>query len=101
MILVEPGGVRTGIWEDNQEAPSRHQGSRYTKAYERELLLPRLAEPFMGNPRQVAKVIVQAVSTRMPRARYLVGNDARILALIEQTTPTLLKDTVTRFGFGL
>lgn len=101
VILVEPGGFRTGIWEDNQEALARHQGSRYTKAYERELLLTRLAEPFMGHPRQVAKVIVQAVSTRMPRARYLVGYDARILALIEQTTPTLLKDAVTRLGLGL
>jgi len=101
VVLVEPGGFRTGIWEDNQEALARHQGSRYTKAYERELLLTRLAEPFMGNPRQVAKVIVQAVSARMPRARYLVGNDARLLALIEQTTPTLLKDAVTRLGLGL
>lgn len=37
----------------------------------------------------------------MPRARYLVGYDARMLAFIEQTTPTLVKDTVTRLGLGL
>jgi NAD(P)-dependent dehydrogenase (short-subunit alcohol dehydrogenase family) len=101
VILVEPGGFRTAIWEDNREALARHQGSRYTRAYERELLLTRLAQPFMGNPRQVAKVIAHAVSTRVPRARYLVGNDARLLALIEQTTPTLVKDAFTRFGLGL
>lgn len=101
VCLVEPGGFRTGIWEDNQEALARHQGSRYARAYERELLLTRLAEPFMGNPSQVARVIAHAVSTRMPRARYLVGNDARLLALIQQTTPTLVKDAVTRLGLGL
>jgi NAD(P)-dependent dehydrogenase (short-subunit alcohol dehydrogenase family) len=101
VILVEPGGFRTGIWEDNQQALARHQGSRYTRAYRRELLLTRLAQPFMGNPRQVGKVIAHAMSTRMPRARYLVGNDARILAFIEQTTPTTVKDTVNRLGLGL
>lgn len=101
VILVEPGGFRTGIWEDNQEALARHEGSRFTGAYERELLLTRLAQPFMGHPRQVARVIGQAMSTRVPRARYLVGPDARILALIEQTTPTFVKDTVTRLGLGL
>jgi NAD(P)-dependent dehydrogenase (short-subunit alcohol dehydrogenase family) len=101
VILVEPGGFRTGIWADNQEAVARHQASQYTRAYQRELLFTRLAQPFMGHPRQVAKVIGHVLSTRMPRARYLVGHDARILALVDQTTPTLLKDTVTRLGFGL
>ena len=101
VILVEPGGFRTGIWEDNQEALARHEGSRFTGAYERELLLTRLAQPFMGHPSQVARVIGQAVSSSVPRARYLVGYDARILALIEQTTPTFVKDTVTRLGLGL
>jgi NAD(P)-dependent dehydrogenase (short-subunit alcohol dehydrogenase family) len=101
VVLVEPGGFRTGIWEDNEQALARHGDSRYRKSYERELLLTRLAQPFMGNPSQVAKVIAHAVSTRVPRARYLVGGDARILALIDQTTPTFVKDTFTRFGFGL
>jgi NAD(P)-dependent dehydrogenase (short-subunit alcohol dehydrogenase family) len=101
VILVEPGGFRTGIWEDNQEALARHQGSRYAGAYQRELLFTRLAQPFMGDPRHVATVIGHAISARLPRARYLVGNDARILALIEQTTPTLVKDVVTRLGLGL
>ena len=101
VILVEPGGFRTGIWEDNQQAVDRHQDSRYTRAYQRELWLTRLAQPFMGNPRQVARVIAHTISTRVPRARYLVGTDARMLALIEQTTPTFVKDRVTRLGLGL
>jgi NAD(P)-dependent dehydrogenase (short-subunit alcohol dehydrogenase family) len=101
VILVEPGGFRTGIWEDNQDALHRHQGSRYARAYQREILLTRLAQPFMGHPRQVARVIGHAVSTRLPRARYLVGTDARILAWVDQATPTLVKDSVSRFGLGL
>jgi NAD(P)-dependent dehydrogenase (short-subunit alcohol dehydrogenase family) len=101
VILVEPGGFRTGIWEDNREALARHDGSRYTRAYQRELLFTRLAQPFMGNPSQVARVIANSISTRLPRTRYLVGNDARIMALIEQATPTVVKDTVSRLGLGL
>lgn len=101
VILIEPGGFRTGIWDDNQEAIARHEGSRYSRAYERELLLTRLAQPFMGNPGQVAKLIAHAMTARVPRARYLVGTDARILALMEQTTPTFLKDAVIRLGLGL
>lgn len=101
VILIEPGGFRTGIWDDNQQAVGRHQGSRFMRAYERELMLTRLAQPFMGDPDQVARVIAHAVSTRAPRARYLVGTDARILALMEQTTPTFVKDAVIRLGLGL
>jgi NAD(P)-dependent dehydrogenase (short-subunit alcohol dehydrogenase family) len=101
VILIEPGGFRTGIWKDNQEALARYEGSRHTRAYQRQLLLTRLGQPFMGDPRHVAEVIAHAMSTRMPRARYLVGYDARILAFIERITPTLVKDTVTRLGLGL
>ena len=37
----------------------------------------------------------------MPRARYLVGNDAQAAALAERFTPTFLKDFVTRQVLGL
>jgi NAD(P)-dependent dehydrogenase (short-subunit alcohol dehydrogenase family) len=101
VILVEPGGFRTGIWEDNQKALARHQGSRFARSYERELMLTRLAEPLMGHPAQVARVITRALSARLPRARYLVGYDAHVLALLDRTTPTSVKDAVTRMGLGL
>jgi NAD(P)-dependent dehydrogenase (short-subunit alcohol dehydrogenase family) len=101
VVLVEPGAFRTGIWEGNQEAVDRHGGSRYETAYQRELLITRLAQPLMGNPSRVAKVIGRAIEARLPRARYLVGYDAQALALVERVTPTSVKDIVTRLGLGL
>ncbi len=101
VVLVEPGAFRTGIWDGNQEAVARHDGSRYAPAYQRELLLTRLAQPLMGNPPRVARVIAHALEARLPRARYLVGYDAQALALVERVTPTSVKDLVTRLGLGL
>jgi NAD(P)-dependent dehydrogenase (short-subunit alcohol dehydrogenase family) len=101
VVLVEPGGFRTSIWSDNQEALARHDGSRYASAYEREQLLLRLADPFFGDPARVARVIGRALTARAPRARYLVGYDAQALALVERVTPTTVKDLVTRLGLGL
>ena len=101
VVLVEPGGFRTGIWEGNETAIARHDESRYATAYQRELLLTRLAQPLMGNPGRVAKVIGRALDARLPRARYLVGYDAQALAIVERMTPTSVKDLVTRIGLGL
>lgn len=101
VVLVEPGGFRTAIWSDNVDAIARHAGSRYEAAYGRELQFTRLAQPLMGEPARVARVIGRALTNRFPRARYLVGYDAQALALMERLTPTVVKDTVTRLGMGL
>ena len=61
----------------------------------------RLAEPIMGDPGRVAKVVAGALSSRSPRPRYLVGQDAQLLALADQLTPTRVKDLVTRLSLGL
>jgi hypothetical protein len=55
----------------------------------------------MGEPKQCAKVIANALSSRHPRARYLVGIDAMALATVERFTPTALKDRVVRLTLGL
>ena len=101
VVLVEPGGFRTSIWDDNQSALARHEGSAYAGAYDREQLLLRLAQPFLGDPGRVAKVIGRALRSRVPRARYLVGYDAQALAVVDRVTPTAVKDLVTRLGLGL
>ena len=57
--------------------------------------------PDLGDPSQVAKVIAGVLSSRAPRARYLVGIDANLLALTDRFTPTMVKDRVTRLGLGI
>lgn len=101
VVLVQPGGFTTAIWEGNEAAVARHEGSRFADAYEREMRLTRLAQPFMGDPQQVAALIGRILDARWTRARYLIGADAHAAALMSQLTPTALKDRVTRFGFGL
>jgi NAD(P)-dependent dehydrogenase (short-subunit alcohol dehydrogenase family) len=101
VVLVEPGGFRTGIWEEAEKEVAGRAGSRYESAYRRSLQGVRLAQPVMGNPSRVARVIAQALAARSPRARYLVGYDAAGLAMVERLTPTPLKDTVSKLVLGL
>lgn len=103
VVLVEPGGFKTGIWEDAERdvAARERAGTRYGSAYRRMLQAVRLGTPVMGNPSSVAKVIASAVDSRSPRARYLVGFDAQVLNLVDTVTPTTVKDRVTRVIMGI
>jgi len=99
--LIEPGGFKTGIWEEAEKEVARRAGSRYESAYRRSMDGARLVQVVMGDPAQVAKVITRALGSRSPRARYLVGYDAQGIALAQRFTPTVIKDTVTRMVLGL
>ena len=103
VVLVEPGGFRTAIWEEFQNDIDKReaQGSRFAGAYRRALVGQRLLEPLMGNPDACAKVIANALDTRFPRSRYVVGIDAQLLRAASQFTPTFLRDRVIRLGMGL
>jgi NAD(P)-dependent dehydrogenase (short-subunit alcohol dehydrogenase family) len=103
VVLVEPGGFKTGIWEDFERDVARREaaGSRHGGAYRRSLAGQRLIEPLMGQPEACAKVIGRALTVRMPRSRYLIGLDAQALLLADTFTPTFVKDRILRFGLGL
>jgi NAD(P)-dependent dehydrogenase (short-subunit alcohol dehydrogenase family) len=103
VVLVEPGGFKTGIWEEFERDIAKREatGSRYVDAYKRSLQGQRMLEPIMGNPQACAKVIASALTSRMPRARYLVGLDAQALSVAETLTPTFLKDRFIRLGLGI
>jgi NAD(P)-dependent dehydrogenase (short-subunit alcohol dehydrogenase family) len=98
VVLVEPGGFRTGIWDGDM---SGRPGSIHEKAYERSRRMIELSMPFMGDPESCARVITRAIGSPRPRARYLVGPDARLLAVVGQVTPTAVRDRVSRVVLGL
>ena len=100
VVLVEPGGFRTGIWEETERVVQKRAGSRYDSAYRRTLQGTRLAQPIMGAPGQVAKVIAAALSG-FTRPRYLVGYDAAAISLWSRLTPTEIKDRLSRLVLGL
>lgn len=101
VILIEPGGFKTGIWEQNGTALSARRDSRYQRSYDRLTAGTQISQPLMGNPRTVATTVVKALTSRNPKARYLVGYDAQLLALMERLTPTEIKDRVSRITLGL
>ena len=101
VILVEPGGFRTGIWTEAEHAAESRGSSRYAGAYRRSLRGMRLLQPLMGDPRSVATVIARALTAWYPRARYLVGYDAQLLALADHVIPTAVRDRIARLTLGL
>lgn len=101
VVLIEPGGFKTGIWDEVERDVERRAESRYADAYRRTLSMTHLTEPLMGSPERVARVIARALQTSAPRARYLVGYDAQAMAMIERLTLTSVKDRVTRLIMGL
>ena len=101
VILIEPGGFRTNIWEDLERDLERRKGSRYESAYQRIGGLTSMWSPLMGEPASCAKVIARALQTPVPRPRYLVGTDAKLAAVADQLTPSMVKDRVLRIAQGL
>lgn len=103
VVVLEPGGFKTGIWEDTQRDIDKHAaaGSRNTGAYERFLQLQRLTGPVMGSPDHCGRVIADVLEAGSPRTRYLVGVDAQALNLTNRLTPTLVQDRVVRLVLGL
>jgi NAD(P)-dependent dehydrogenase (short-subunit alcohol dehydrogenase family) len=101
VVLVEPGGFKTNIWDDHESDVEKRAGSRYETAYKRSLRLTRLGQPFMGDPAQVARVVTSALSSGRPRARYLVGYDAQAATLWNRVTPRPVWDLVSRRSLGL
>jgi len=101
VVLVEPGGFKTSIWEDLERDIDKRGESRFGTSYRRTQQLMKLSSPIMGQPQQCAKVIGRALSARHPRARYLLGVDAMTLAATSRLTPTAVKDRVIRLTLGL
>jgi NAD(P)-dependent dehydrogenase (short-subunit alcohol dehydrogenase family) len=101
VVLIEPGGFDTGIWEDTHTEVEKRPDSQYRTAYGRLQAGVKLSRPLLGNPKEVARVIARALSSRRPNARYLVGVDAQAIAFWDRLVPTEVKDRVTRIGLGL
>jgi NAD(P)-dependent dehydrogenase (short-subunit alcohol dehydrogenase family) len=101
VVLIEPGGFKTGIWEEFESDVLRREDSGYEAAYHRirSLLDPLMR--FMGEPEGAAKVIARALTVKAPHARYLVGRDAQVIAATQPFLPSAVRDRVTRFLVGL
>ena len=101
VVLVEPGGFKTNIWDDFDADVKRRAGSSFEGSYGRLKTALQLTERLMGEPAQVAKVVAGVLASSRPRSRYLVGYDAQAAALADRMTPTFVKDATYRIVLGL
>src|SRR5688500_2718512 len=108
VILVEPGGVKTPIWKKGEQLAD-------------EMLedVPREAERLYGRmistlraetkkieeergmePSEVAEAIGTALTTSRPRARYVVGSDAKVRAPMARFLPPRVMDRLIVRALG-
>jgi NAD(P)-dependent dehydrogenase (short-subunit alcohol dehydrogenase family) len=108
VIVIEPGGVKTPIWKKGDElavelvaAMPPEAGRLYgplIEALRRETA--RIAEQTGIEPREVAEAIGRALTAKRPRARYLVGRDAKLRGPTAKLLPDRLMDRLIARAMG-
>jgi NAD(P)-dependent dehydrogenase (short-subunit alcohol dehydrogenase family) len=106
--LIEPGAVKTAIWEKGRETTDELEQSLPQAALERYgnvLQRARRVFDFLERqgvpPEKVAKTIEHALTSSRPRTRYVVGRDARMQAFVARFVPYRVRDALTRRVLGL
>jgi NAD(P)-dependent dehydrogenase (short-subunit alcohol dehydrogenase family) len=103
VVSIEPGGIRTPIWEKGMSDARTIMGSmtpeqerRYagviaavTKAVE------RIAREGLA-PEAVAEVVGEAIESPRTRARYVVGREAKIQAVAARLLPDRVFDLLVK-----
>jgi NAD(P)-dependent dehydrogenase (short-subunit alcohol dehydrogenase family) len=108
VILIEPGGVRTPIWKkgarvaDEIQADGPAEGERlYGRMIEKVRAETRKIDEERGSdPREVAEAVGTALTADRPRARYLVGRDAKSRAVMARVLPARVMDRLIVRALG-
>jgi len=106
--IVEPGSVATPIWEKGKGTAESIQGrltpEERTLYGEKVARMAAIAERTGARgvqPEKVASAIAHALTARRPRTRYLVGADARAMALLGRIVPDRIRDRLVARATGL
>ncbi len=98
--IVEPGSISTPIWKRSErevdDLVERVPATRelYGKPLDGLIKATRKLDRAGIPPERVAETIETALTARRPRARYLVGRDAKVQARLKIITPTRFFDWV-------
>jgi NAD(P)-dependent dehydrogenase (short-subunit alcohol dehydrogenase family) len=108
VVLLEPGSIRTDAVEKVKRdatamasAFSSEAAELYRDSYLGMIGIAIAREANGSPPSVVADLVAKVLTTSRPRARYVVGKDARLLANLTRFTPTLLFDRMRRKLFHL
>ncbi len=105
VAVIEPGQVRTPIWDKALAASGRmHQAippegeARYEGRLRAFRYMVEKAPRHAIEPERVARAIHHALFAARPRTRYLLGRDARVRYFLSRLLPDRMMDAlVTRF----
>lgn len=94
VIVIEPGAIETGIWATNDENRDELWAEIPAAGQDRYRAAMRASQGMAGDsirralpPHAVAEVVALAFTLSRPKTRYLIGNDARMLAFLVWLLP--------------
>lgn len=105
---VEPGSIATAMWDrgrEHAEGVLSGMSAEAKETYGADLeavdeMATRTGERG-ADPDTVARVVERALTARRPRARYVVGADARAMILAQAVLPARVFDRLMRRAMGL
>lgn len=101
VCVVEPGSIKSAIWEKGRQDANRVEQDLPAEASERyaaHLAALRKAldtqEKQAADPEKVARAVEHALFARRPKTRYPVGTDARILSALVRCLPDKPREAI-------
>lgn len=105
VALIEPGEVKTAIWDKGDATVDELELTYDTVAKARYQWLLDQARGFLAEGREkgvpasaVADAVEHALTAKHPKARYVVGPDAKLIAYVVSHLPDRVRDTFVRIG---
>jgi NAD(P)-dependent dehydrogenase (short-subunit alcohol dehydrogenase family) len=106
--LVEPGAIQSQIWQRSTMSATRMLGgvapeslALYAQPLSRMQAVIARAAARAIPAEAVARVVARALTVPRPRARYLVGKDARFRAALKWVLPDAAQDRLLAWFLGL
>jgi NAD(P)-dependent dehydrogenase (short-subunit alcohol dehydrogenase family) len=102
--VVEPGSIQSPIWQKAMASSDAWVQSvpRAVELYGDEIAALRGLAPLLEQraiaPAHVSRAVIHALTSKHPKARYVVGAEARLMLLFFALLPTKWADFWLRFG---
>ncbi|WP_227788823.1 MULTISPECIES: SDR family oxidoreductase [unclassified Nodularia (in: cyanobacteria)] len=106
--IIEPGAIATPIWEKSfllvdTARKNLPQSAETLYGEAMSAVRQRVGAIASGgiSPDLVAQIVIQALTAKQPKTRYVVGKDAKIAVLLKYLLPDHLYDRVMLYSMGL
>ncbi|MEH1842853.1 MAG: SDR family NAD(P)-dependent oxidoreductase [Nostoc sp.] len=106
--IIEPSAIATPIWEKSlsqSEVAQQHLPETAQNLYGQAMNIVRKKMQIIASrgisADIVAQAILHALTAKQPKTRYLVGQDAKIGAVLKHILPDKMHDRVILYSMGL